>query len=94
MVSGFDMENTMQDEYLIQSPRIVGNTVVWWAPNSEGYTTDPYLAGVYTLEEAKKVTKWTSARIWKKTNVLPWASYHVDINKLYGVPYINPETSV
>jgi len=43
----------MMDEYYLQDTRgYVGNDVLWWKKNGQGYTTDLREAHVYTKEEA------------------------------------------
>lgn len=40
--------------YYIQNG-FVGNAVLWWGKDHQGYTTDFYQAGRYTESEAKKI---------------------------------------
>lgn len=57
--------------YYLQSAKhgfIVGNSVLWWAKNSSGYTTNIDKAGVYSEEEAKEIYLggWGGVIAWPK----------------------------
>jgi hypothetical protein len=57
--------------YLQDSRSYVGNDVVWWAKNGQGYTTDLRLAQVYSKEEA--VAQHNS----RETDI-PWPKDYID----------------
>lgn len=68
----------------------VGNSVLWWGKNSNGYTTNINKAGLYTKEEVLK--KFVNSR---EEDVI-WESSHVDNNIVKQVDgqYLNREYSV
>ena len=59
------------DEWLVQDTRShVGNDVLWWGRNGNGYTTDVSKAGVYTREEAFRIAASRGAdRAWPKAYI-------------------------
>ncbi|AFR35871.1 hypothetical protein [Riemerella anatipestifer] len=44
-------------KYYIRRQGYVGNALIWWKANSNGYTVDIREAGKYTEEEAKETCK-------------------------------------
>ncbi len=45
-------------KYYLQSIKhggYIGNALLWWAKNSQGYTANIDKAGIYTEKEAKKI---------------------------------------
>lgn len=70
--------------YYIQDTRdTVGNCASWWRPNSCGYTTQIEEAGLYSEEEAKKITSHRSTDIaWPKEVVEHCAVRHVRVDHL------------
>ncbi|WP_367304168.1 hypothetical protein [Burkholderia multivorans] len=57
--------------YLQDSRSFVGNDVMWWAQNGNGYTTDLRKAHVYTQEEAQ-------ARHNARETDIPWPKDYID----------------
>ncbi|MDN7913728.1 hypothetical protein [Burkholderia cepacia] len=57
--------------YLQDSRSFVGNDVMWWAQNGNGYTTDLRKAHVYTQEEAQ-------ARHNARETDIPWPKEYID----------------
>jgi hypothetical protein len=47
----------------------VGNAILWWAENSNGYTTDFTKAGKYTKEHAKSIIKRPQDVAWECSHV-------------------------
>ena len=58
----------------------VGNSVLWWGKNSNGYTSDISKAELYTKEEilSKFVEGREEDRIWEAKHVLSKVKSHVD----------------
>lgn len=48
--------------YILSLEHTRGGVACWWAPDSRGYVEDLQRAGVYTLEEAKKIVVTRSRR--------------------------------
>jgi hypothetical protein len=62
----------MDDLFYLQDSRsYVGNDVLWWAKNGQGYTTDLRQAHVYTKEEAVK-------RHEHRETDIPWPKDYID----------------
>lgn len=62
----------MEDEYYLQDSRnYVGNDVLFWAKNAQGYTTDLRCAHVYTKQEAV-------AQHNKRHTDIPWPKSYID----------------
>ncbi len=62
----------MSDQFYLQDSRsFVGNDVMWWAQNGNGYTTDLRKAHVYTQEEAQ-------ARHNACETDIPWPKEYID----------------
>ncbi len=70
--------------YLQDSRNYVGNDVLWWAKDGNGYTTDLSKAHVYTQDEAQR--KHES----RKTDI-PWPKEYIDAKTRPAVDmqYIN-----
>lgn len=48
--------NEVEEKYLLWDTRsYVGNCVLWWAPNGNGYVTDVDAAGRYSKESAERI---------------------------------------
>jgi hypothetical protein len=54
------MKNKM---YYIRTEGYSGNSLLWWRPNSQGYTTDLNKAGRYTKEEAESICKSSKSEV-------------------------------
>ncbi|SAL10279.1 hypothetical protein AWB73_00086 [Caballeronia turbans] len=62
----------MSDEFYLQDSRsFVGNDVMWWAKNRNGYTTDLRSAHVFTKEEAQ-------AQHNARATDIPWPKEYID----------------
>jgi len=62
----------MCDEYYLQDSRdLVGNDMLFWAKNGQGYTTDLRKAHVYTKDEAVKQHQC------RETDI-PWPKEYID----------------
>jgi hypothetical protein len=62
----------MPDEFYLQDSRsFVGNDMLFWAKNGQGYTTDMRLAHVYTKAEAV-------ARHESRITDIPWPKAYID----------------
>lgn len=70
--------------YLQDSRGYVGNDVLWWAKNGNGYTTDLSKAHVYTKDEAVKQHEM------RETDI-PWPKDYIDAKTRPAVDmqYIN-----
>ncbi len=69
--------------FYIQATRShVGNSVLWWCPNGEGYTTHIDKAGKYTKAQARKWTQRPTDRLWPVSHVDRHWSHHVDMQHL------------
>jgi hypothetical protein len=69
------------NQYYIQDSRgYVGNDVLWWRPNGNGYTTDLNEAGVYTREEAYGKRETDVA--WPVEHINPLITRTVDMQRL------------
>ena len=66
-------------KYFIQDRRqYIGNCVLWWRENSQGYTCNLDEAGVYTEEEVKlRICRDTDVA-WPVQAVLGIATLHVE----------------
>jgi hypothetical protein len=53
----------MEELYYIRTEGYSGNTLIWWRPNSKGYTADLNKAGKYSKEEAKKICKGSQTEL-------------------------------
>ena len=62
---------TTQLFYLQDSRTYVGNDVMWWAKNGNGYTTDLSNAQIYTLDQAQ--SKHDS-----RVTDIPWPKDYID----------------
>lgn len=62
----------MSELYYIQDSRsYVGNAMLWWAKNGNGYTTDLFKAETYTKEEAQKIHD-------NRETDIPWSKSYID----------------
>lgn len=62
----------MDDLFYLQDSRsYVGNDVLWWAINGNGYTTDMRLAQTYTKDEAQ-------AQHSSRPSDIPWPKSYID----------------
>ena len=83
------------DEYLIISnERLIGNSILFWRKSGEGYTTDPYEAGVYTLRAANMLVEACNVRCLPRSEILHLAEHHVDAGKLVEKFHKEAKTSV
>lgn len=46
-----------EEMYYIRNEGFLGNALIWWAENSNGYTCDIRKAGKYKLEDATRICK-------------------------------------
>lgn len=67
------------ERYLIQDTRqVCGNCILWWGPDSRGYTCDVDKAGRYSLERATNIEKIRGTDVkWKESVVLKNIVRHV-----------------
>ena len=62
----------MEELFYVQDKRsYVGNDMLWWALNGQGYTTDLSRAQTYTKEEAFKLHK-------DRGTDMPWPKKYID----------------
>lgn len=61
----------MDEFYLQDSRSYVGNDVLWWAMNGNGYTTDLSKAHVYSKDEAQRLHNFRPTDI-------PWPKAYID----------------
>ncbi len=84
------ISNLSDDEtYYVQDSRnYVGNAVLWYGLNNNGYPTDLKQAQKYTGAELKK-------RTWRDTDVI-WESEHVEtaVREYVDMQYLNKENSI
>jgi len=73
--------------YLLQDTRsYVGNCVVWWAKDGNGYTTDVAKAHRYTFDEAMRQHRSRDTDLpWPCDEVLPLARGHVDVQDVHKI---------
>lgn len=57
--------------YLQDSRSYIGNDVVWWAKNGNGYTTDISKAHLYTKEEAQRMH-------YNRATDIPWPKEYIE----------------
>lgn len=61
-----------EDQYYLQDTRdYVGNCVLWWRKNREGYTTDLREAHIFTKDEAYRQHAC-------RASDLPWPKAYID----------------
>ena len=73
--------------YVIQDTRqYVGNSVLWWGPESSGYTTNIDEAGRYTLDEAKKCACRETDLVFLAADVEAMVVRHVRFDTSKGRP--------
>lgn len=61
----------MEQFYLQDSRSYVGNDVLWWAKDGNGYTTDLSKAEVYSREDAQKMHN-------SRPSDIPWPKEYID----------------
>lgn len=68
--------------YIQDTRQYVGNNVLWWKPDGNGYTTNIAEAGKYTRDQAKSLMEsrdtdfaWPTSYIDKKTRLTVDAQY-------------------
>lgn len=61
----------MELYYMQDSRDYVGNDVLWWAKNGNGYTTDLSRAETYTQEEAQRMHN-------SRHSDIPWPKSYID----------------
>lgn len=62
----------------------IGQSRVWWRPNSRGYTTDITEAGLYGMTEAAKIVAGAHGNeiAWPSDVILPVTSQHVRADQI------------
>lgn len=68
--------------YVQDSRQYVGNAVVWWELNGNGYTTDISKAQIYTYEQIQKFQLRETDIIWESTHVENAIRIYVDMQGL------------
>lgn len=72
--------------YIQDSRQIVGNCVLWWKPESKGYTTQIDETGLYTKDEADHIAKGRGTdKPWPKSIVDKYIVKHVRMDMLCHV---------
>ncbi|MGR3809566.1 hypothetical protein [Jiulongibacter sp. NS-SX5] len=60
-----------EEEYFIRTEGYSGNSLIWWRPNSQGYTSDLKKAGKYSKEEAESICRGRGTELaYKSSKVL------------------------
>jgi len=80
----------MSNQFYLQDSRgYVGNDVLWWAKNGNGYTTDLSKAHIYTKDEAVKQHE-------SRYTDIPWPKDYIDAKTRPAVDmqYINREEAL
>ncbi len=67
--------------YIQDARQYVGNSVLWWRHEGQGYTTDMDQAGLFTEERVRALPRKTDVP-WPKEVVNAIVSRHVDMQKL------------
>ncbi|MDD3675820.1 hypothetical protein [Thauera propionica] len=67
----YPLTKVMDEFYLQDSRSYVGNDVVWWARDGNGYTTDLSKAHVFTREEAQRQHD-------ARPTDIPWPKRYID----------------
>jgi hypothetical protein len=76
-----------EELYYVQDSRsYVGNSVLWWRPDGQGYTTHIDKAGKYTAAEVKGMRSTDVP--WPVKEVDKVWSHHVDAQHLRRLPDI------
>ena len=70
--------------YVQDSRSYVGNSVLWWGPDGQGYTTHIDKAGKYTAAQAKRMRPTDVP--WPVEEVDAIWSHHVDMQHLRRTP--------
>lgn len=69
--------------YLIQDSRqYVGNDVLWWRPNSDGYTCQIEEAGLY--DEAFVRNRRATDKVYRAADIYPLATRVVDVQRIHS----------
>jgi hypothetical protein len=74
--------------FYLQCRGVVGNSVLWWALNDQGYTCDIRCARVWTQEEIDAKQLRSFERVWPKELVDRVVQHHIDIQDLTYVDNI------
>ena len=75
------LDTRTEDEYYLQDTRYyVGNCVLWWRKNAEGYCTDLREAHVFTKEEAYR-------RHDVRASDIPWPKAYIDARSVPTVDF-------
>ena len=83
------MENELY--YLVDSRSYVGNSLLFWRKNSNGYTTNPDEARVFTKEEAYRQNKSRNTdKPYLKDYINSIKKYHVDMQDLRFITIEKP----
>ena len=65
-------------QYMVQDARsYVGNSILWWAENRNGYTTDPYKAHIFSFEEIQNFNPRETDIIWPYEEIMKGVRSHV-----------------
>jgi len=81
------MANKEEELYYIQDTRsVVGDCVLWWGPDGNGYTLNIERAGLYTYKQASSHRETDVP--WPKSMVDSLISSHVHIDSLRTVPTV------
>lgn len=81
---------TDEDQYYLQDSRsYLGNDVLWWALEGNGYTTDLSKAQVYSKEEALRLHQ-------NRPSDIPWPKRYVDakVRPAVDMQYLNREEAL
>lgn len=75
--------------YFIRTEGYIGNSIIWWAEDWKGYTSDLRKAGKYTKEEAEEICL---ARDSEKAYLVETIMNKTDGHKLiFDAQYIDSE---
>ena len=72
-------------KYVIVDKRLTcGNSVFFWCHDSQGYTLDLRMAGIYSKAKAEEICKNRESDVmFKYSDVLKLVQHHVDCQDLY-----------
>lgn len=71
----------IQEWYLQDSRQYVGNAVLWWAKDAQGYTCDLRNAHVWSNEEKEKHRPRDTDKFWPKDRIDSHAMPVFDMQK-------------
>ncbi len=73
--------------YIKNSKSIVGNSVIWWRPKSEGYTCNLDEAGKYSESEARSIVRCRPQEdsMWPVEQIDSIAQRHVTSDSLWAL---------